>query len=133
MACKEPTLRKSFTIQKQEARCACVYGLSEYLATGLSNGTVMLLPTKPDNKVRKWIGHRGPVTCIASCGRDPHLVSGGADGTVRLWVGNDVGDSMALNIGEQEIVSLALSNKESVVLVRKSKRDNFLLADVQSH
>lgn len=117
MACKEPTLRKSFTIQKQEAFCACVYGMNEYLATGLSNGTVMLLPTKPDNKVRKWIGHRGPVTCMASCGRDPHLVSGGSDGTVRLWVGNDVGDSMALNIGEQEIVSLALSNKYDRLLV----------------
>jgi WD40 repeat protein len=114
---KEPTLRKSFTIQKQEALCACPYGESECLATGLSNGTVMLLPTQPQNKVRKWLGHRGPVTCMASCLAHPYLATGSADRTVRLWVGNDQGDSMSLDIGNHEVVSLALSAKYDKLLV----------------
>jgi WD40 repeat protein len=114
---KEPTLRKSFTIQKQNALCACPYGESEYLATGLSNGTVMLLPTQPQNKVRKWIGHRSSVTCIASCLSQPYLATGSTDCTVRLWVGNEEGDSMALEISDQEIVSLALSSRYDKLLV----------------
>jgi hypothetical protein len=57
-AVKERTLRKSFTIQKQDALCACPYGESDYFAAGIFNGTVMLLPTQPQNKMRKWIGHR---------------------------------------------------------------------------
>jgi WD40 repeat protein len=114
---KEPTIRKSFTIQKQDALCGCPYGASEYLATGLSNGTVVLLPTQPQNKVRKWIGHRGPVRCIASCSLQPNLATGSADGTVRLWVGNEQGDSMSLDIGSQEVLSIAVSSKFDKLLV----------------
>lgn len=118
--CKEPTLRKSFTIQKQEALCACVYGVNDYLAAGLSNGTVMLLPARPDKKVLKWVAHRGPVTCMSSCGNEPHLVTGSADGTVRLWTGNAQGDSLALNVSEQKVVSVAVSRKYDTLIASDS-------------
>lgn len=118
MSCKEPALRKSFSVQRNKALCAVVYGFDDYLATGLSNGTVMLLPAKPENHVRKWIGHRGPVTCMEVCVQDGHLVTGGADGIVRLWTDQDEQEqSVALSIGESEIVSIATSSKNDKLLV----------------
>ena len=105
---KEPTLRKSFTFQK-EVTCACPYGNLEYLAAGLVSGLIYLLPIDSSKSLKKLIGHKTAVTCIESCGSDPHLVSGSADGTVRIWVGNEQADSWCLNVSKAPITSLSLS------------------------
>ena len=117
MACKEPTLRKSFTIQKQNALCACPYGDFQYLATGLSNGTVTLLPVNPELKVKRYVGHRAAVTCISSCTNMPNLVTGSVDGTVRLWAGNEEGDSVTINPESGEIISLGISSKYDRLII----------------
>ena len=105
---KEPTLRKSFTFQK-DVTCACPYGNLQYLAAGLVSGLIFLLPIDPSKSLKKLIGHKNSVTCIESCGSDPHRVSGSSDGTVRIWVGNDQGDSWCLNVSKSPISSIALS------------------------
>lgn len=120
MACKEPTLRKSFTIQKQEALCACPYGSFQYLATGLANGVVTLLPTNPNNKVRRFVGHHAAVTCIASCSCAPNLVTGSMDGTVRMWAGNDQGDSVTIEPNCGDIKCIGLSAKYDRLLITGS-------------
>lgn len=120
MACKEPTLRKSFTIQKQDALCASPYGSFQYLATGLSNGCVTLLPTNPNNKVRRFVGHRAAVTCITSCSNAPNLITGSNDGTVRLWAGNEEGDSVTIEPESGNILAISVSSKYDRLLISGS-------------
>ncbi|OHT13774.1 WD40 domain containing protein [Tritrichomonas foetus] len=120
MACKEPTLRKSFTIQRYDALCACPYGSFQYLAAGLANGVVTLLPTSPEYKVRRYVGHKAAVTCIKSCTNAPNLVTGSVDGTVRLWAGNEEGDSVTIDAGSGEIVSMGISSKYDRLLISGS-------------
>jgi len=114
---QEPTLRKSFTLQKSMINCACPYDNSEYIAVGLSSGLVNLLPINSSKSIKKLSGHKGSVNCIETCGIQPYLASGGDDGDVRLWVGNEVGDSLSLNVKSGPIKSMSLSSQFDRIIV----------------
>lgn len=108
---REATVSKSLIIQKGEILCSCPYGDSSYVAAGLSSGIINLFPCNGTKKVIKLIGHKGPVTCMETCMKDPYLASGSVDGTVRLWVGNEQRDSTAIKLGTTPVSSISLSNK----------------------
>ena len=114
---REPTLRKSFTLQKNEIFCTCPYGNNEYIAAGLSNGIINLLPVSSNCSLKKLIGHKGSVNCLETCSLSHYIASGGSDGTVRLWIGNEEGDSTSLNIGKGSINSIDLSSQFDKIII----------------
>ncbi|EAY14905.1 hypothetical protein TVAG_380150 [Trichomonas vaginalis G3] len=114
---REATVRKSLIIQKGEILCSCPYGDSSYVAAGLSSGIINLFPCNGSKKVIKLNGHKGAITCLETCMKDPYLASGSVDGTVRLWVGNEQRDSTSIKLGETPISSIALSDKFDKLLV----------------
>lgn len=114
---REATVRKSLIIQKGEILCSCPYGDSSYVAAGLSSGIINLFPCNGSKKVIKLNGHKGAITCLETCMKDPYLASGSIDGTVRLWVGNEQRDSTSIKLGETPISSIALSDKFDKLLV----------------
>ncbi|KAH0787139.1 POC1 centriolar protein A isoform X1 [Histomonas meleagridis] len=116
METREPTLRKSFAIQKQQPTCACPFFGSQYIATGLSNGTVVILPANSNTKAKRLFGHKDSITCITAGIEQNQLVSGSKDGTVRIWICNEENDSFSINM-KSEISSIDLTPSFDKLLI----------------
>jgi WD40 repeat protein len=57
----------------------------ELLIGGLGDGSVRAWDAKSGSEVRRFMGHEGPVTCVAVSRDARRVASGSMDGTVRLW------------------------------------------------
>ena len=58
---------------------------SRYLWAGLSNGNMATWDTNRGTSIRQWSAHRGAVMAIAIAPQGNQVISGGSDGTVRVW------------------------------------------------
>ncbi len=72
-----------YTLSAEPLRALGIDAPGEYLAAAGDDGVVRSLALKTGDR-REMPGHQGPVLCLAFTG-DGRLVSGGEDGTVRVW------------------------------------------------
>lgn len=118
---REPTARKSITLQKNSVTCASPFGNDEYICIGLGSGVINLVPVG-DKKLIKLIGHKDTVTCLETCPFHRYIASGSNDGNVRLWVANEAGDSMAIRIDGSPVRSIGISNSFDKLFAVTSQR-----------
>lgn len=114
----EPKIIKSFTVTKGDLYCSTPFIKNTYVAGGTSTGTVMLFPFSSEIKSRRLIGHKGTVTCMCVSKNPLCLVTGGDDGTVRLWQirGND--DScIKIDPNDGPIKAIDISTNASRLLI----------------
>lgn len=72
-------------IRPQPVAALAVSPAGDLLIFGDGAGIVGVWSVKSQQVVHEFRGHRGAVTALACVGDGRHAVSGGADGTVRLW------------------------------------------------
>jgi COMPASS component SWD3 len=64
-----------------------VTGSDAFIASGSETGEILFWDVKSKDIVQRVSGHEGPVMWVDTCpGQSGTLVSGGLDGTVRIWV-----------------------------------------------
>lgn len=62
-------------------------GSEAFIASGSENGEILFWDVKSKEIVQRVSGHEGVVIWVDTCpGQSGTLVSGGLDGTVRIWV-----------------------------------------------
>ena len=75
----------AWAVSTQPLRALAVDPTGEYVAAAGDDGVVHVLTPGREGPPRDMPGHEGPVQALAFTPRDGRLVSGGDDGTLRIW------------------------------------------------
>jgi WD40 repeat protein len=100
------------------------------LAGGLGDGSVRLWDADAGAEVRRFVGHEGPVTCVAVAPGGRHFASGSMDGTVRLWTfGSEAGP--ALPVRHEATVLCIHPSRSDLVFVSASEDKTAIVWDAR--
>ncbi|KYO33482.1 hypothetical protein Y1Q_0008677 [Alligator mississippiensis] len=78
-------LSNNFTLDIAKYSWLCANtGCGHVIALASNDGTVKVLELK-SGQLSSLVGHEDDVQCVVFDHKAEHLLSGGADGTVRLW------------------------------------------------
>lgn len=94
-------------------------------AIGYRDGTIQILDSiKGLPAVRSWLkGHTRTITALAGGFKDPYLVSGSADGMVKLWNAATGQELKSFNVGKSVSSIAAIANAQNVITIAVGSLD----------
>lgn len=98
-------------------------------AVGYSDGKIQILDSIKGggNAVRSNLkGHTGGITALTGF-KDPYLVSGSADGTVKLWDASTGKELKSFSVGKPIASVAALANAQNIVTIAAGLHDGSVL------
>ncbi len=94
-------------------------------AVGYSDGQIQILDSIKGggNAVRSYLkGHTGAITALAGF-KDPYLVSGSADGSVKLWDASTGKELKSFNVGKPVASVAAISTAQNIIKIAAGTND----------
>jgi WD40 repeat protein len=94
-------------------------------AVGYSNGQIQILDSIKGGgaPVRSYLkGHTGGITALTGF-KDPYLISGSADGTVRLWDASTGQELKSFNVGKPVASVAAIANAQNGISIAAGLND----------